>query len=152
MICKLQIGDEVSINYSIALEDGTVLMASSSDSPLKFKIGEGVVVKGWETGVTGMCRGEKRKVTIPPELGFGEDGVEGQIPPSATLLLDVELVDGILYKDELSVEGFFKQVDKNNDGKLSPVRHLALCSSTSPICNMIGRTCRPLQNNIRVLG
>lgn len=55
--------------------------------------GVGEVIKGWDRGVAGMRVGDKRKLTVPPQMGYGSDGVRGAIPPNATLLFNVELVD-----------------------------------------------------------
>ena len=55
--------------------------------------GVGEVIKGWDRGVAGMRVGDKRKLTVPPQMGYGSDGVRGSIPPNATLLFNVELVD-----------------------------------------------------------
>lgn len=60
--------------------------------PIAFKLGSGQVIEGWDQGILGMCIGEKRKLTIPHELGYGEQGI-GPIPPKATLIFYTELVD-----------------------------------------------------------
>lgn len=92
----------VSVHYAGYLSDGTKFDSSyDRGTPLTFQLGAGRVIKGWEQGILGMCPGEKRKLTIPPELGYGSRGV-GPIPANAELIFDTELVDiAGLEKDEL---------------------------------------------------
>lgn len=99
---KAKNGDLVSVHYSGYLADGTKFDSSyDRNSPLTFRLGSGQVIKGWEQGILDMCPGEERKLTIPPELGYGTRGI-GPIPPNAELIFDTELVDiAGLEKDEL---------------------------------------------------
>ena len=86
-------GMQVAVHYQGRLEDGTVFDDSHKrGEPISFTLGKGQVIKGWEQGIEGMAVGEKRTLTIPPELGYGEQGAGDVIPPNATLIFDVELV------------------------------------------------------------
>ena len=84
-------GDTVSVHYTGTLDDGEVFDSSAGRGPLTFTVGSGQVIAGWEQGVEGMRIGGKRKLTIPPRLGYGKRGA-GSIPPNATLIFDIELL------------------------------------------------------------
>lgn len=87
-------GDTVSVKYTGKLTNGTVFDATDKHGgqPFSFKVGAGGVIKGWDKGIVGMKVGEQRTLTIPADMGYGERGVPGVIPPGATLVFDVELV------------------------------------------------------------
>ena len=86
-------GKQVSVHYTGWLTSGKKFDSSIGGKPYEFRIGNGDVIKGWEEGVTGMKVGGKRQLRIPPDLAYGKDGYPGAIPPDATLLFDVQLMD-----------------------------------------------------------
>lgn len=87
-------GKKVSVHYTGKFQDGRVFDSSiSRGQPIEFQLGVGGVIKGWDEGIALMKVGGKAQLIIPSNLGYGERGAGGIIPPNATLVFDVELVD-----------------------------------------------------------
>ena len=87
--------NKVVVNYTGTLENGSIFDSSlkSGRTPFTFTLGAGSVIKGWDLGVKGMKVGGKRKLTIPSDLGYGDNGAGNVIPPGATLIFEVELLE-----------------------------------------------------------
>jgi len=91
---EVKSGDNIVIHYLGTLLDGTKFDSSyDRGQPFETQIGVGQVIQGWDQGVVGMKVGGKRKLTIPPEMGYGARGAGNVIPPNATLIFEVELVN-----------------------------------------------------------
>jgi FKBP-type peptidyl-prolyl cis-trans isomerase FkpA len=87
-------GKRVEVHYTGWLTDGTKFDSSHNHGqPFAFQLGAGKVIKGWDEGVVGMKVGGKRKLTIPPDLGYGARGAGSVIPPNATIVFEVELLN-----------------------------------------------------------
>ncbi|XP_065178434.1 uncharacterized protein LOC135809092 [Sycon ciliatum] len=114
-------GDSLGMNYKGTLaSNGEVFDESRPGSPFTFTIGAGQVIQGWDRGLLDMCVGEKRKLTIPPALGYGDQGA-GKIPAGATLIFEVELLSlneaaPDAAGGEAGLESLFKGMDKDNSG------------------------------------
>lgn len=92
-------GDEIEVHYKgYFYSDGHVFDQSMDSSPLRFVVGKGYVIKGWDEGLLNMCVGEKRTLTIPSDMGYGDTGSGRNIPGGATLVFDIELMN-ILHHD-----------------------------------------------------
>jgi peptidylprolyl isomerase len=91
---EAQAGSSVAVHYTGWLNDGTKFDSSlDRGQPFTFTLGRGSVIQGWDEGIAGMQVGGKRKLFIPPELAYGAEGYAGVIPPNATLVFEVELVE-----------------------------------------------------------
>ena len=91
--------NKVVVNYTGTLENGSIFDSSLKPgrTPFTFTLGAGSVIKGWDLGVKGMKVGGKRKLTIPSDLGYGDNGAGNVIPPGATLIFEVELLEVEVY-------------------------------------------------------
>lgn len=85
-------GNLVSVHYIGKLKNGKIFDSNVGRAPFKFRLGVGQVIKGWDVGINGMRIGDKRRLTIPPLMGYGHEGARGKIPPNSWLTFDVELV------------------------------------------------------------
>ena len=103
IIENMEIGDgteaqdynKVVVNYTGKLEDGSIFDSSLNPGrgPFTFTLGVGSVIEGWDVGVKGMKVGGRRRLTVPPELGYGDKGAGSVIPPGATLIFEVDLLE-----------------------------------------------------------
>ncbi|KAG7399645.1 Peptidyl-prolyl cis-trans isomerase fpr2 [Phytophthora boehmeriae] len=100
---KSELGDTLSMHYTGTLrKDGSKFDSSlDRNQPFEFPLGAGRVIKGWDRGLVDMCIGEKRRLTIPSDLAYGDRGSPPKIPAKATLVFDVELLDIKRKGDEL---------------------------------------------------
>lgn len=127
-------GDILYMHYVGKLDNGKKFDSSydhQPNDPFGFKLGAGHVISGWEEGVSGMCVGEKRKLTIPPSLGYGDEGYGDLIPPKSTLVFEIELMDikddDGTFEDSLAANQDhrhahpheFEHIDANNDKHIS---------------------------------
>ncbi|XP_034029455.1 peptidyl-prolyl cis-trans isomerase FKBP14 [Thalassophryne amazonica] len=116
---KSKYGDMLLVHYEGFLESNATMFHSSrkqgDQKPVWFTLGIREVLKGWDKGLQDMCAGERRKLTVPPSLAYGKEG-KGKIPPSSTLIFDVELME--IRNGPRSHESF-REMDLNDDWKLS---------------------------------
>ncbi|XP_061771842.1 peptidyl-prolyl cis-trans isomerase FKBP14 [Nerophis ophidion] len=116
---KTKYGDMLLVHYEGYLEsNGTMFHSSRTEgdkNPMWFTLGIREALKGWDKGLKNMCTGERRKLTIPPALAYGKEG-KGKIPPSSTLVFDIELID---IRNGPRSHDSFREMDLNDDWKLS---------------------------------
>ena len=87
-----KVGDNVKVDYTGTLMDGTKFDSSIGRDPFEYTLGQNRVIQGWELGLVGMKVGEKRKLTIPPELGYGAAGAGNTIPPNSTIIFEIDML------------------------------------------------------------
>lgn len=90
---EVERGDRIVVHYTGTLEDGAEFDSSRGGEPVAFVLESGGLIEGWVEGIPGMRAGGRRQLTIPSELGYGEAGYPPDIPPDATLIFDVEVVE-----------------------------------------------------------
>nr|POF08413.1 peptidyl-prolyl cis-trans isomerase fkbp53 [Quercus suber] len=110
---------QISVNYNGKLKNnGESVDSNDGDAPFKFRLGVGKVMEGWDIGINGMRVGEKRRLTIPPSMGYGSKGHGENVPPDSWLVYDVELVKRITLVEGFTVVqiiGLDASVDFSND-------------------------------------
>lgn len=109
--------DMLTMHYTGTLAADGKKFDSSVDrnQPFTFQLGVGQVIRGWDEGLLDMCPGDKRKLTIPPDMGYGDRGAGDVIPPDATLVFEVELIS---IGDAPPQANIFAQIDVDDDGHL----------------------------------
>ncbi|KAL8567563.1 hypothetical protein ACOMHN_054377 [Nucella lapillus] len=115
---KSKAHDMLSMHYTGTLTETGKKFDSSHDrdQPFEFQLGTGQVIKGWEQGLLDMCVGEKRKLVIPPHLGYGDQGAGDSIPPGSSLTFEVHLLN---IKEGGPPENIFKDIDADKNNFLS---------------------------------
>ncbi|XP_035408470.1 peptidyl-prolyl cis-trans isomerase FKBP9 isoform X2 [Cygnus atratus] len=143
-------GDYLKYHYNASLLDGTLLDSTHSlGRTYNIVLGSGQVVVGMDMGLQDMCVGERRTVVIPPHLGYGEDGVEGEVPGSAVLVFDIELLELVsglpegymfVWNGEVS-PNLFEEIDQNHDGEVlleeTQVEPVLRCELLVSACRII---------------
>ncbi len=113
----------IDVHYTGRLQSGEVFDSSiERGEPIRFTLGAGQVIPGWELGIRGMKPGGKRKLTIPPELAYGDRGAGGVIPPNATLMFDVELIAVVESPPFASIDNAALQAKREAGTKIIDIR------------------------------
>jgi len=99
-------GDRIRLHYEGFLEDGTLFDSSVQRGvPVQLEVGAGEVVPGWEEGLLGLRPGGRRRLTIPPELAYGDEGLGAAIPPGATLRIEIQLLEILVDPEAVEATG-----------------------------------------------
>ncbi|UYV68381.1 FKBP14 [Cordylochernes scorpioides] len=139
-------GDMLTLHYKGTLDDGKEFDSSfSRNEPFSFQLGVGQVIKGWDKGLGDMCIGEKRRLTVPPHLGYGDKGAGPRIPPKATLIFDVELLK---IEEGPGPVNLFKEIDLNKDLQLTRDELSEYLQKQLPQAQAAGMTDLPDSNAI----
>jgi len=127
---KSKIGDQLEMHYDGYLTDGKKFDSSRDrGEPFSFQLGVGQVIKGWDEGLQSMCPGDKRKLTIPADMGYGDNGAGDVIPPGATLHFDVEL---IAVKEAPPQPNIFKAIDSDEDKMITKEEIMSYITNEIP--------------------
>ncbi|XP_044505306.1 70 kDa peptidyl-prolyl isomerase-like [Mangifera indica] len=114
-------GDEVEVHFSGHVDGGACLdLSHDEETPFRFKLGQGEVIKGWDEGVATMKKGERAILIIPPSLAYGEAGSPPLIPPNSTLVFNIELLSWTTIRDITGDGGILKKVIKEGEGWATP--------------------------------
>ena len=133
---KVKVGDNLGMHYTGSIDEssktgkkGEVFDSSRQRGVFDFQIGVGQVIKGWDQGLIGLCKGAKATLVIPPELGYGSAGAGATIPGGATLKFDVEVVHVAKAPPQPNL---FKELDVNRDSVLTEEEILAHFKKQDP--------------------
>jgi len=124
-------GDELTVHYEGTFEDGQKFDSSlDRGEPVKFTLGKGQVIKGWDLGIATMIKGEKARLTIQPEFAYGENGQPPSIPPNAVLIFEVELISWISKDDLFDDDGCVKSLmEEGRETWVNPTKGQEVCLS-----------------------
>lgn len=126
---KAENGKTVEVHYTGYLTDGKIFDSSRDrNQPIEFVLGQGQVISGWDEGIALMNVGDKLRLIIPPELAYGKKGAGNVIPPDATLIFDVELMNVNESKESISELMYKAIVEKNVEAAISQYRELKVSS------------------------
>jgi len=121
---KIASGNYLTMHYTGTIDESSETgekgkkfdSSRDRDDPFQFQIGGGQVIKGWDEGLVGLCKGAKATLILPPDYGYGDGGAGADIPGGATLNFDVEVIE--IGDDAPPQPNLFTQIDTNEDGKL----------------------------------